>query len=73
MGRTGKMFATEYYDVEPDIMCMSKEITSGLPIAVYVARADIMNWPGGSHASTFGGNPFCIASALETIELLENT
>jgi len=72
MGRTGKMFATKYYDVEPDIMCMSKGIGSGLPIAVCVARSDIMNWPRGSHASTFGGNPVCIASAFKTIELLEN-
>ena len=72
MGRTGKMFATEYYDVEPDIMCMSKGIASGLPIAVCVARADVMDWPRGSHASTFGGNPVCIAAALKTIELLEN-
>ncbi|CAF1071375.1 unnamed protein product [Rotaria sordida] len=72
MGRTGKMFATEYYNVEPDIICLSKGIGSGLPIGVCVARADIMNWPRGSHASTFSGNPVCIASALKTIELLEN-
>lgn len=72
MGRTGKMFATEYYDVEPDIICISKGIASGLPIGACVARADIMNWPRGSHASTFSGNPVCIASALKTIELLEN-
>lgn len=72
MGRTGKMFATDYYDVEPDIMCMAKGIGSGLPIGVCVARADIMDWHKGAHASTFGGNPICIASALKTIELLEN-
>jgi 4-aminobutyrate aminotransferase len=72
MGRTGKMFATDYYDIEPDIMCMAKGIGSGLPIGVCVARADIMDWHKGAHASTFGGNPICIASALKTIELLEN-
>ncbi|HEY0428327.1 MAG TPA: acetyl ornithine aminotransferase family protein [Pyrinomonadaceae bacterium] len=72
MGRTGKMFATDYYDVEPDIMCLAKGIGSGLPIGVCVARADIMDWHKGAHASTFGGNPVCIASALKTIELLEN-
>ncbi len=72
MGRTGKMFATDHYDVEPDIMCMAKGIGSGLPIGVCVARADIMDWHKGAHASTFGGNPICIASALKTIELLEN-
>jgi 4-aminobutyrate aminotransferase len=72
MGRTGKMFATEYYGIEPDIMCLAKGIGSGLPIGVCVARADIMDWHKGAHASTFGGNPVCIASALKTIELLEN-
>ncbi len=72
MGRTGKMFATEYYDIEPDIMCLAKGIGSGLPIGVCVARADVMDWHKGAHASTFGGNPVCIASALKTIELLEN-
>jgi 4-aminobutyrate aminotransferase len=72
MGRTGKMFATDYYDIEPDIMCMAKGIGSGLPIGVCVARADVMDWHKGAHASTFGGNPVCIAAALKTIELLEN-
>lgn len=72
MGRTGKMFATDYYDIEPDIMCLAKGIGSGLPIGACVARADIMDWHKGAHASTFGGNPVCIASALKTIELLEN-
>ena len=72
MGRTGKMFAIEHYGVKPDMMCLAKGIGSGLPIGVCVARADIMDWHKGAHASTFGGNPVCIASALKTIELLEN-
>jgi 4-aminobutyrate aminotransferase len=72
MGRTGKMFAVDHYGVAPDIMCMAKGIGSGLPIGVCVARADIMDWHKGAHASTFGGNPVCIASALKTIELLQN-
>jgi len=71
MGRTGKMFACEHYDVEPDIVCIAKGIGSGLPIGACVARAEIMNWKPGAHASTFGGNPVCIAAALKTIELLE--
>jgi 4-aminobutyrate aminotransferase len=71
-GRTGKMFASNHYDLQPDIMCLAKGIGSGLPIGACVARADIMNWHKGAHASTFGGNPVCIASALKTIELLEN-
>jgi len=71
MGRTGKMFACEHYDVQPDIVCIAKGIGSGLPIGACVARADLMDWQPGAHASTFGGNPVCIASALKTIELLE--
>ncbi len=71
MGRTGKMFACEHHDLKPDIICLAKGIASGLPIGVTVARADLMDWKPGAHASTFGGNPVCIASALKTIELLE--
>ena len=71
MGRTGKMFACEHYDVQPDIICIAKGIGSGLPIGACVARADLMDWKPGAHASTFGGNPVCIAAALKTIELLE--
>ncbi|MEO8434035.1 MAG: acetyl ornithine aminotransferase family protein [Pyrinomonadaceae bacterium] len=71
MGRTGKMFACEHYDVKADIVCIAKGIASGLPLGACVARADLMNWKPGAHASTFGGNPVCIASALKTIELLE--
>jgi 4-aminobutyrate aminotransferase len=71
MGRTGKMFACEHYGVKPDIICIAKGIASGLPLGVCVARAELMDWKPGAHASTFGGNPVCIAAALKTIELLE--
>ncbi len=72
MGRTGKMFALDHHDgVKADIVCMAKGIGSGMPIGVCTARADIMDWHKGAHASTFGGNPVAIASALKTIELLE--
>ena len=71
MGRTGKMFACDHYDVKPDIVCIAKGIASGLPIGACVARADLMTWKPGAHASTFGGNPVCIEAALKTIELLE--
>ena len=71
MGRTGKMFACEHYGLKPDIICIAKGIGSGLPIGATVARADLMDWKPGAHASTFGGNPVCIAAALKTIELLE--
>jgi len=55
----------------PDIICMAKAIGGGLPLGVTLARADLMNWGPGAHASTFGGNPVAIAAALKTIELLE--
>lgn len=71
MGRTGKMFACEHYGVQADIVTIAKGIGSGLPIGACVARADLMDWKPGAHASTFGGNPVCIAAALKTIELLQ--
>jgi 4-aminobutyrate aminotransferase len=71
MGRTGKMYACEHTGVVPDILCLAKGIASGLPLSATVAKADIMNWHPGAHASTFGGNPVAIASALKTFELLE--
>jgi 4-aminobutyrate aminotransferase len=71
MGRTGKMFASDHHDLKPDIVCIAKGIGSGLPIGATVARASLMDWKPGAHASTFGGNPVCIAAALKTIELLE--
>jgi 4-aminobutyrate aminotransferase len=71
MGRTGKMWAADHFGVAPDIFTVAKGIASGMPISATVARAEIMNWPPGAHASTFGGNPVSIAAALTTIELLE--
>ncbi len=71
MGRTGRMFACEHFGVEPDIICLAKGIASGLPLGAMVARAELVNWPPGAHASTFGGNPVSCAAALETISLLE--
>jgi 4-aminobutyrate aminotransferase len=71
MGRTGRMWACEHFGVVPDILVTAKGIASGLPLGVTVARADLMNWGPGAHASTFGGNPVACAAALETIRLLE--
>ena len=71
MGRSGKMFAIEFTGVEPDLMAIAKGIASGLPLGVAVARADLMTWPPGAHASTFGGNPVSCAAALATIKLLK--
>jgi 4-aminobutyrate aminotransferase len=72
MGRTGKMFAAEHFGAAPDIITIAKGIASGMPLSATVARAEVMNWTPGAHASTFGGNPVCISAALATIELLEN-
>ncbi len=71
MGRTGKWFAIEHAGVEPDILCTAKGIASGLPLGAIIAKSDVMSWPSGSHASTFGGNPVCCEAALATMDLLE--
>ena len=71
IGRTGRMFASEHWGVEGDIVCLAKGIANGLPLGAIVARADVMDWPSGSHASTFGGNPVACASALATLALVE--
>ena len=71
MGRTGKMWAAEHFGAAPDILAVAKGIASGMPLGATVARADLMTWPPGAHASTFGGNPVCCAAALATIALLE--
>lgn len=72
MGRTGKMFAVEHSGVIPDLITSAKGIASGLPLGALIARADLMTWPPGAHASTFGGNPVACAAALTTIDLLQN-
>jgi 4-aminobutyrate aminotransferase len=71
MGRTGRMYAMEHFDVSPDIMALAKGIASGMPLGAMVARGEIMDWEAGSHASTFGGNPLSCQAALATIELLQ--
>lgn len=70
-GRTGKWWAIQHTGVEPDIVCMAKGIASGMPLGVCLSKAEIMDWVPGSHASTFGGNPVSIASALATFGVLE--
>ncbi|MGH9668941.1 MAG: aspartate aminotransferase family protein, partial [Terriglobales bacterium] len=70
-GRSGKWWAIEHAGVQPDIVCSAKGIASGMPLGVVISRASIMDWVPGSHASTFGGNPVCIAAALATLEVIE--
>ncbi|MCS6976038.1 MAG: acetyl ornithine aminotransferase family protein [Gemmatales bacterium] len=72
MGRTGRMFAVQHWNVEPDIVCLAKGIASGMPLGAMVAKSEVMTWPSGSHASTFGGNPVSCRAALATLELLES-
>ncbi len=73
MGRTGRMWASEHFGFSPDILTVAKGIASGMPLSATVARADVMSWKPGAHASTFGGNPVSIAASLATIELLEES
>ncbi|HYL15626.1 MAG TPA: acetyl ornithine aminotransferase family protein [Terriglobales bacterium] len=70
MGRTGKWWSIEHSGVPPDIVCIAKGIASGMPLSVVITKAEIMDWVPGSHASTFGGNPVCIAAALATLDVL---
>ncbi len=71
MGRTGKWWAIEHTGVQPDIVCSAKGIASGMPLGVTISKAEVMDWVPGSHASTFGGNPVCIAAALATLDVIE--
>jgi 4-aminobutyrate aminotransferase len=71
MGRTGKLYAVEHWGVQPDIICLAKGIASGMPLGAMIARDEVMDWPSGSHASTFGGNPVSCRAALATLDLLE--
>ena len=72
MGRTGRWWACEHFDAVPDILTVAKGISSGMPLSATIARADLMQWTPGAHASSFGGNPVSIAAALATIDLLEH-
>jgi 4-aminobutyrate aminotransferase len=72
MGRTGKWWAVDHAGVEPDIICTAKGIASGMPLSAMIARSSVMSWKPGAHASTFGGNPVCIAASLATLRLLED-
>ena len=73
MGRTGRMFASDHIGLKADVVNIAKGIASGLPLGVTCARADVMTWPPGAHASTFGGNPVACAAANATIKLLKES
>jgi 4-aminobutyrate aminotransferase len=71
IGRTGKWWAVEHTGVQPDMVCMAKGLASGMPLGITMTRSEIMDWVPGSHASTFGGNPVCIAAAMATLDVIE--
>lgn len=73
VGRTGKMWACDWEDVEPDIIVTAKGLGSGMPIGAFIAKASVMTWEAGAHGSTFGGNPVCCAAALATLDVVEQS
>ncbi len=72
MGRTGKWFSIEHFDVVPDITLIAKGIASGMPLGAMVAKRELMDWPFGAHGTTFGGNPVSCAAASATIQVIED-
>jgi len=70
LGRTGKLFAIEHWGIEPDVIAIAKGIAAGLPLGACVAKANIMDWDPGAHASTFAGNPVSCVAALATLNIL---
>ncbi|MDX9828561.1 MAG: aspartate aminotransferase family protein, partial [Spirochaetia bacterium] len=70
-GRSGKLFAVEHYDVEPDIMTFAKGIADGFPLSAFIARPEIADsFKPGDHLSTFGGNPVSCAAGLANLNFL---
>jgi predicted acetylornithine/succinylornithine family transaminase len=71
LGRTGKLFAYEHYNIEPDIITLAKSLGSGLPIGALIAKDKTCSGFGpGDHGTTFGGNPLCCAAALTTLKII---
>ena len=70
-GKTGQMFACDYFNIIPDILCLSKAIAAGLPMGATVTRAALMEWDPNTHENTLGGNPVVISAALAVLDLLE--
>ncbi len=71
VGRTGQMFAADYFGVAPDILLSAKGLASGMPLGAIIAKESVMTWPRGTHGSTYGGNPLCCAASLATLEIIE--
>lgn len=72
MGRTGKLFAYEHFDIKPDILTSAKGIANGFPLSAVIGKKKYMEqWPAGAHGGTFGGNPVACAAACATLDVLE--
>jgi 4-aminobutyrate aminotransferase len=72
IGRTGKMFAVEHWDVEPDIICLAKALGGGLPLGGVLAKAELMDgWPPAAQGTTFGGNPVACRAGLATLNIIQ--
>ncbi len=71
VGRTGKMWATEFSGIEPDILLSAKGLASGMPLGAIIAKDSITKWESGAHGSTFGGNPVSCAAAMATLDVVE--
>jgi len=69
-GRTGRMWACEHWDIELDIMCMSKSVAAGLPMGVCAAKGEMMDWTEGAHENTLGGNPIIMSAALAVLRVI---
>jgi len=70
-GRTGKMWASQHWNVTPDIMCIAKGMAGGIPMGATIAKSEVMNtFAIGEHSSTFGGNPLACAAACATIDVI---
>ena len=69
-GRTGKMWACEHWNIEPDVMCISKAMAAGLPCGACIAKEEIMDWDPGAHENTLGGNPIVMAAALAVLRVI---
>jgi 4-aminobutyrate aminotransferase len=70
MGRTGKLWAVEHMDVEPDVVVAGKGIASGMPLGALIAKDAVMTWTKGTHGSTYGGNPLSCAAAIATLDVI---
>jgi acetylornithine/LysW-gamma-L-lysine aminotransferase len=71
-GRTGRMFASQHHDLQPDLMCVAKAIAGGLPMGAVLIGPRVGDLPKKVHGSTFGGNPLACAAALATIRSIES-